>query len=122
PALGHDELTRLSVKALAELDYGPTTAAPTPPTQLLPLRPGVFHAPADAHLAATPFRAGTAEDPLPAGEYSVRSACVGEGHVTVVWEWTGGTFGGTTIDCGGLYEVLFTAPVPGAMTITVTPD
>jgi hypothetical protein len=122
PTFGPDRLAALSVQALAALGYAPTTGAPTTPAGLLPMWAGVFHAGVDGNLARTPHRLGSTDHPLPSGQYNVDMACVGVGRLIVVWEWTGGTFGGSPIDCGGTHHAEFSASVAGVVDITVTPD
>jgi hypothetical protein len=122
PTLNPDELRALSVQALADLGYAPTAEPPSSPADLLPLRVGVFAAAVDGDLASSLFEVGTADDPLPPGQYTLQTACVGSGHLTVAWSWTDGTRGGGTMECGGVNSIPFTAAEAGMIDITVTPD
>lgn len=73
PALTSEQLDLMGVQALAKLGYTPDDS-----------RPGLLFG--GMRAANSSYTFGTADEPFPAGGYSVSAVCVGAGGIDVSWE------------------------------------
>jgi hypothetical protein len=117
PTLAPQELTRLSLEALAALGYEPTDERP----DLDLVRPGIVFG--EAGPAGFEYHLGTEDEPLPPGTYQLQGVCRGRGTVELGWEAPGGATGSSTLVCNGYgnAESVIVAGL-GGIALTITAD